>query len=255
MRPVHVRKVSFRQTAVRLAQRRHRSPMTGSICPAVHHIGVVDDENVGRHLHAAMKGLRLPCVGEKADDGALGTHGAQQHPRQAFLRPLHPDLVQPDLGQPGAELATPRWQQFHLRCMEYPLVKQRIGEYLDCATDHDTLPNSSKPEKPEAPVETQGTPLWVAILGCRFNPLARPRPSDAGLQARHFCSPTTSSRAGMLRARAAARFCTCAVDNVNNGDSVASAVAPSREVRLTHVILRRWETIATDRATGSRLPR
>jgi len=45
------------------------------------------------------------------------------------------------------------------------------------------------------------------------------------------------------------------VDNGNNGDSAERAVAPFAGVRLTRVILRRWETIATDRATGSRLSR
>ena len=59
-------------------------------------------------------------------------------------------------------------------------------------------------------------------------------------------------------ARTSRALCSCVGDNGNNGERSAPskcAVAPPAGVELNTVILRRWETIATDRATESRLPR
>ncbi len=81
-------------------------------------------------------------------------------------------FVQPDLSKLGAKIATRRGQELHVGCVKHLLIRQRIGENLDRATDHDTSPthrNERHGERTNASCRNSGRRhIRLPPCGCRL---------------------------------------------------------------------------------------
>ena len=80
----------------------------------MHHVVIADDEIAWRKVHSAMlyRGL---FSGQEADHPATGSDFAGKDLRQLFMETLHPELIQVDLRQLGAEFSSRRGEKFNIR--------------------------------------------------------------------------------------------------------------------------------------------
>ena len=101
----------------------------------MHHVVIADDEIARRKVHSAVPYRRL-LSGEKAYDLATGSDFAGEDLRQLFVETLHPELVQVDLCQLGAEFSSRRGKKLNIRRPNSGLIRKWISEAENFAPRH-----------------------------------------------------------------------------------------------------------------------
>src|SRR5216684_8097520 len=123
----------------------HRAKTTVAFGSLVHQVAVADDDIARRKVHSAVLQRWLICRGEEANHPATGSYLASVDLRQLFVEALHPELMQIDLRQLGAEFPFRGGVKLHVRVTNGRLIRKWIGKVENFAPRH-----SRSPGLPEA---------------------------------------------------------------------------------------------------------
>ena len=96
----------------------------------------IDNDLARRHLHAVVVYPRLVPIGEEYDRSPLLTDREMKDTRENFVAPLHPEPMQVDLRQVGAEVTLCCDKNLHFRGADRRLVGIRIGKGKIVARKH-----------------------------------------------------------------------------------------------------------------------
>ena len=114
--------------------------------PVVHHVVIADDDITLRKVHSAVL-HRWLFSGEKAYDSATGSNFAGVDLRQLFAEALHPELMQVDLRQLGAEFSSRRRKKLNICGPNSPLIRKWICKAENFAPWHSRSPGLPEAEK------------------------------------------------------------------------------------------------------------
>src|SRR5712692_3079017 len=110
------------------------------------HVVIADDEITRRKVHSAMLYRRL-FSGKEADDPATGSDFAGEDLRQLFVETLHPELIQVDLRQLGAEFSSRRGKKLNICGPNSHLIRKWICKAENFAPRHSRSPGRPEAEK------------------------------------------------------------------------------------------------------------
>jgi len=124
----------------------HRSKTAVTSGPVVHHVVIADDDITRRKIHSAVLDRWL-FSGEKAYDSATGFNFAGVDLRQFFVEALHPELIQVDLRQLGAEFSSRRGKKLNICGPNSCLIGKWICKAENFAPGHSCSPGLPEAEK------------------------------------------------------------------------------------------------------------
>jgi hypothetical protein len=119
----------------------HRAKTTVAFGSLVHHVAVADDDIARRKVHSAVLQRWLICRGEEANHPATGSYLACVDLRQLFVEALHPELMQIDLRQLGAEFTPRGGIELNVRGTNGGLIRKWICKAENFAPRHPVLPD------------------------------------------------------------------------------------------------------------------
>jgi len=120
--------------------------MAATCGPVVHHVVIADDDITWRKVHSAVL-YRALFSGEEAYDLATGPDFAGEDLRQLFAETLHPELIQVDLRQLGAEFTSRRGKKLNIRRANGGLIRKWIRKAENFAPRHFRTPGFPETEK------------------------------------------------------------------------------------------------------------
>jgi hypothetical protein len=100
--------------------------------------------------------------GQEADHPATGSDFAGKDLRQLFMETLHPELIQVDLRQLGAEFSSRRGEKFNIRRANGGLIRKWIRKCKNFAPRHFRTPGFTEAEKFARP--QQGVAMQYATI-------------------------------------------------------------------------------------------
>ena len=124
----------------------HRSKTAVTSGPVVHHVVITDDDITRRKIHSAVLHRGL-FSGEKAYDSATGFNFAGEDLWQLFVEALHPELMQVDLRQLGAEFSSRRGKKLNICGPNSRLIRKWICKAENFAPRHSRSPRLLEAEK------------------------------------------------------------------------------------------------------------
>jgi hypothetical protein len=120
--------------------------MAAACGSVVHHVVTTDDDIAWRKVHSAVL-YRALFSGEEAYDPATGPDFAGEYVRQLFVETLHPELMQVDLRQLGAEFSSRRGKKLNIRRANGGLIRKWIRKVENFAPRHFRTPGFPETEK------------------------------------------------------------------------------------------------------------
>ena len=118
----------------------HRAKTTVAFGSLVHHVAVANDDIARRKVHSAVLQRWLICRGEEANHPAPGSYPAGVDLRQLFVEALHPELMEIDLRQLGAEFTPRGGKKLNVRGTNGGLIRKWIGKVENFAPRHFRTP-------------------------------------------------------------------------------------------------------------------
>jgi hypothetical protein len=134
----------------------------------VHHVVTTDDDIAWRKVHSAVL-YRALFSGEEADDPATGPDFAGEDVRQRFVETLHPQLIQVDLRQLGAEFSSRRGKKLNIRRANGGLIRKWIRKVENFAPRHFRTPGFPETEKlPGQQAGNATTAIFWSMISCNY---------------------------------------------------------------------------------------